>query len=116
MLTVIFEDEELIKSFEELFVNSPDADKVVVKKPVIKDNKPKLITFLESQRSTNIGIAISKVKCDYESLRKALMLVKPEIAGITIDLIENLRVALPNDEDMKLAQGFSGPVEMLAPV
>lgn len=59
---------------------------------------------------------MSKVKVDYDTLRKALLLMKPELAGITMDTVESLRVALPTDEDMQATKAYSGPVDQLAPV
>lgn len=56
------------------------------------------------------------MKVDYDTLRRALLLMKPELAGITMDTVESLRVALPTAEDMQAARGYSGPVEQLAPV
>lgn len=116
IMTVLLEDEELMDSFENIFVNNPDDVKKVEATPVVKDTKPKLVTFLDGKRSTNIGIAMSKVKSDYASLRKALLLMKPELANITNETVESLRVALPNAEDIKAAKAYTGPAEMLAPV
>lgn len=104
-----------MKSFEDIFVNNPDENKIQAK-PVQKENKPKFMTFLDGKRSTNIGIATSKVKCDCASLRKALLLLKPEIANITNETVESLRVALPTAEDIKAAKGYTGPIDQLAPV
>lgn len=114
-MSILLEDEELMKSFEDIFVNNPDENKVQAK-PTQKENKPKFMTFLDGKRSTNIGIATSKVKCDCASLRKALLLLKPEIANITNETVESLRVALPTAEDIKAAKGYSGPIDQLAPV
>ena len=114
-MSILLEDEELMKSFEDIFVNNPDENKIQVK-PVQKENKPKFMTFLDGKRSTNIGIATSKVKCDCTSLRKALLLLKPEIANITNETVESLRVALPTAEDIKAAKGYTGPIDQLAPV
>jgi singapore isolate B (sub-type 7) whole genome shotgun sequence assembly, scaffold_10 len=71
---------------------------------------------LDGKRSTNIGIALSKVKADYSTLRRALLLMKPELAGITLNTIDSLSLALPNSEDIMAAKQFSGPVDQLAPV
>ena len=114
-MSILLEDEELMKSFEDIFVNNPDENNIQAK-PVQKENKHKFMTFLDGKRSTNIGIATSKVKCDCASLRKALLLLKPEIANITNETVESLRVALPTAEDIKAAKGYTGPIDQLAPV
>ena len=107
----------MMDSFDNIFINNPDDNKIEEKKEEVKkDVKPKLITFLDGKRSTNIGIALSKVKCDTADLRKALLLVKPEIANITFEIIESLRVALPTAEDLKAAKAYSGDPNKLAPV
>ena len=125
-LTLIQNDMSRMKAFEDIFVNNPDENKAKEAKPVEKEKTPKLvgvvrhhngqISFLDGKRSTNIGIAISKVKADYDTLRRALLMMKPDLAGITMDTVESLRVALPTAEDMQAAKGYNGPVEQLAPV
>ena len=125
-LALIQNDMDKMKEFEDIFVNNPDENKQKEVKPVEKDKGPKLVsvsrgaelqvTFLDGKRSTNIGIAMSKVKADYASLRRALLLMKPELANITMDTVESLRVALPTAEDLQAAKGYSGPPEQLAPV
>ena len=71
---------------------------------------------MDGQRSTNIGIALSKVKVEYPVIRRSLMLLDPELAGLTPDTIESLQVALPNDEDKKATLGRNDPLDKLAPV
>ena len=71
---------------------------------------------MDGKRSTNIGIALSKVKADYATLRKALLLMKPELTGIVLETVESLRVALPTAEDIQAAKAFNGPENQLAPV
>ena len=110
-LALIQNDMDKMKEFEDIFVNNPDENKQKEVKPVEKDKGPKLVsvsrgaelqvTFLDGKRSTNIGIAMSKVKADYASLRRALLLMKPELANITMDTVESLRVALPTAEDLR---------------
>lgn len=116
---MMLEDDELMNAYEDTFVNDKN-DQKKESKPVVKEDKPKLISFLDGKRATNIGIAISKVKCDCLTLRKALLLMKPELANITYETLESLRVALPNAEDQKSVKDFEekikGPVERLAPV
>lgn len=71
---------------------------------------------MDGQRSTNIGIALSKIKVEFSAVRRALMLLDPDLASITPETLESLQVALPNNEDRKLAQGHNEPLETLAPV
>lgn len=115
-MTVMLEDDELMDEYEKIFVNNPDDQKKKEKPVVVKEDKPKLLTFLDGKRSTNVGIAMSKVKCDYSTLRKALLLMKPELANITYETLESLSVALPNEDDQTKANTFTGQPEMLAPV
>ena len=71
---------------------------------------------MDVQRRAEIEFALSKVKVEYPVIRRSLMLLDPELAGLTPDTIESLQVALPNDEDKKATLGRNDPLDKLAPV
>lgn len=70
---------------------------------------------MDGKRSTNVGIAISKIKVEPAVLRRSLLLLEPELADITLSTLESLSVALPTSDDLKAASAFSGDPEKLAP-
>ena len=72
-------------------------------------------TFLDGKRSTNVGIAISKIKVDPSVLRRSLLLLEPELADISLSTLESLNVALPTPEDLKASSAYTGDPEKLAP-
>eukprot|EP00002_Diphylleia_rotans_P015919 TRINITY_DN3083_c0_g1_i2.p1 TRINITY_DN3083_c0_g1~~TRINITY_DN3083_c0_g1_i2.p1 ORF type:complete len:549 (+),score=139.32 TRINITY_DN3083_c0_g1_i2:451-2097(+) len=74
--------------------------------PVPTPKKNPVILLLESQRSNNIGIMLSRFKVGVKELKDAIMTVDDRV--LTLDALKSLEKYTPTQEEIDILKGWQG--------
>lgn len=83
-------------------------------KEKVKTEKEKKVELLDAKRAYNISISLSRFTLSPEVIRDAVLAMDDNV--LPVEKLAVLSKIYPFDDEVKLVQGFTGPIEKLAEV